>query len=51
MLVEEGLGLAGVGSSGAQGWSIMALTCEGRLPPRGAYHQSRRGTLTVEGGC
>lgn len=51
MLVEEGLGLAGVGSSGAQGWSIMALTCEGRLPPRGAYRQSRRGTLTVEGGC
>ena len=51
MLVEEGQGPVGVGSSGAQGWSITALTGEGRLPLRGAYRQSRRGALTFEGGC
>lgn len=46
MLVEEGLGRAGVGSNGAQEGNIMALTCEGRLLPRGAYC---RGALTSEG--
>lgn len=46
MLVEEGLGLAGVGSNGAQEGNITALTGEGRLPPRGAYC---RGALTSEG--
>lgn len=65
MLVEEGLGLAGVGSNGAQEGNITALTGEGRLPARGAYRRGvltaeaplpargayRRGALTDEGGC
>lgn len=45
MLVEEGLGLAGVGSNGAQEGNITALTAEGCLLPRRPY---QRGALIAE---